>query len=152
MGLNARIFKFFLSLDALQREGSCTMTIVKQGLSLTILQTRHLRSHDKPGSAHHILGRAQIADDRPLPRGVRRGAEAMLPGIAIAARRPASLAAVHSATLAAVDRRGAARLARAGARAAAWGGGEDFGLHGVFSVRLRGPDCLAQKAEQIKNN
>ena len=79
------------------------MTIVKQGLSLTILQTRPLRSHDKPGSAHHILGRAQIADDRPLPRGVRRGAKAMLPGIAIAARCAAALATVHPASGAAVD-------------------------------------------------
>ncbi len=77
------------------------MAIVKQGLSLTKLQARLLRTQDQPGSAHHILRRAQIADDRPLPRGVRRGTIAMLPGIAIAASRTAAPAAVHPASRAA---------------------------------------------------
>jgi len=52
----------------------------------------------------------------------------MLPGIAVAARRTAALAAVHAAALVAVNGGGAAWLTGAGARAAAWGGGEDFGL------------------------
>jgi hypothetical protein len=59
--------------------------------------------------------------------------DAMLPGITIAARRAAALAAMHAAALTAGDRGGAARRTGAGAGAAAWGGSQDGGLHGAAS-------------------
>lgn len=82
------------------------------------------------GGAQDDAGFTDIAGHRPEPGGM----SAMLPGIAIAARSPAALAAMHPTAPVPVHRRRAARPARTGARAAAGRGGEDGGLHG----RLRG--------------
>ncbi len=78
------------------------------------------------GVLHVQAGQPDIAGDVLHP-----GAEgAVLPAIAIAARRTAALAAMHPASRAAVNRGGAAGLTRASAGTAAWGVGEDVGLHG----------------------
>ena len=96
-------------------------------------------------------GGAQIADDLPFPFAV----QAVLPGIAVAARRAASFAAVHPAAAMAVDRRRAARRAGPGSCAAAWGVGEDVGLSGAVRLRLHVfaspgfPLCEAAKPASI---
>lgn len=59
----------------------------------------------------------------------------MFPGIAIATRRTAALAAVHAAALFAADGGGEAGCSGSRARAAAGGVGEDVGLH-ALSARL----------------
>lgn len=61
----------------------------------------------------------------------------MPPGIAIAARCAAAFAAMHPAAAMTVDRRRAAGRTRTGARAAAWGAGEDIGLHGLAGSIFR---------------
>ena len=81
------------------------------------------------GVLHDQAGQAQVAGDVLH----FRGEGAMLPGVAVAARRAAALAAMHPAPRAAPHRRGAARRAIAGAGPcpAARRLGEDFRLHGV---------------------
>ena len=82
---------------------------------------REARLIREPGGSVGVLhdheGDPQIASDLLHPGGEG----AMLPGVAITARRAAALAAVHPAACAAPDRRGAAGLPTpgAGARAAA---------------------------------
>ena len=107
---------------------------------------RHFRVHgvvcpffifspSQPGVREHVSRRgrprrAQIAGDLPDPGGV----DAVLPGVAIAARRAAAPAAMHPAPRAPTHGRRSARCAGAGARAAAWGVRQYFGLWG----RVRG--------------
>jgi len=62
----------------------------------------------------------------------------MLPGIAIATRRTAALAAVHAAAVPAFDDVGAAWRTGAGAGPAAGRAGEGFGLRGWDRGH---PDC-----------
>lgn len=82
-------------------------------------------SFDPPGKGGRV-GRRHIADDRPDPGRI----PAMLPRIAIAARRAAALAAVHAASRIALHGGRAAGIAGPAARAAARRSGQDFGLCG----------------------
>ena len=137
MRLLVRIF-YFCGRYVRQRHRRGRMAMQKQGFRLTGIPARFLRSRDQSGCAEHLFGSAQIADDRSLPGDVARRAQAMLPGIAVSARRAAALAAVHPAAGAVVDGRGTAWRAGAGAGSAAQGAGEDLRFHGVFSIRGRG--------------
>ena len=78
------------------------------------------------GVLHDQAGQPQIAGDVLYPGGEG----AMLPGVAIATRRAASLASMHPAARTAPDGGGSAGCAalRAGAGAAAERIREDFGL------------------------
>ncbi|KRB81174.1 hypothetical protein ASE00_14280 [Sphingomonas sp. Root710] len=80
------------------------------------------RHHHKQARA----GGAHIAGDR----ADGRGAEAMLPGIAIAARRAAAPPAMHAAAMRPADRGRLTGRPAARARAAAGRGGENGGLPG----------------------
>ena len=88
---------------------------------------RAVAQPDAPaGLPDHEAGHADVARKGLHPPGTG----AMLPAIAIAARRAAALAAMHPAPLFAADGGGEAGRPGASACAAAGGRGEDFGLHG----------------------
>lgn len=92
------------------------------GFPARLVQPQHgVGEGDEPGTLPHIAGDGAEAF----------GAGAMPPGIAIAARCAAALAAMHPAAAMTVDRRRAAGRTRTGARAAAWGAGENVRLHGL---------------------
>jgi len=87
----------------------------------TAIAARGAGAAGEPGRGEKAAAGADIGGD-----GAKAGrAAAMLPAIAIAARRAAALAARHPAPRPAVDRGRAASVPRAGARAAAGRGGED---------------------------
>ena len=121
---------------------------------------RAIGQPDRPaGVLHHEAGDPDIAGDRlHLP-----GEGAMLPAVAIAARRAAPLAAMHPAARAAMDRRRAARRPGPGARSAARRAGQDFRLEGGVRRHLHcdrsgaseptdaQPVRLAERARKRKN-
>ena len=133
MGLNAQIDRGGGSsplLSPARDERTCEARRgqpIKRGRA-----ARAIRQPDgSVGVLHYHGGDPQVAGDVLHPAA----AGAMLPGIAIAARRAASLAAMHAAALAAADRRGAAggTAPGAGAGAAAGGAGQFVRLPGVVS-------------------
>lgn len=96
--------------------------------SIFLLRRHLFTPGERPHQPRHRRrpGRAQIADDLAHPRR----AQAVLPRIAIATRRPAAPAAMHAAAMTAMDGGRPARRTGPGARAAARGGGEDAGFAG----------------------
>jgi hypothetical protein len=89
------------------------------------LPPRFFKPHQHGDMRGEVARLAHIAGHRPE----LRGAGAMLPGVAIAARSAAAPAAVHPAARLVVDRGRTAGRTAAGTSAAARGAGEDVGLH-----------------------
>ena len=96
------------------------------------------------GVLHHHRGDPDVTGDVLHPSGEG----AMLPGIEIAARRTAPLAAVHAAARPPVDGRRATGRAGAGLRAAARGIGKNCGLAGGRpGLHVRAPKRPGRLAE-----
>lgn len=77
----------------------------------------------------------------------------MLPGIPIAARRPAALAAMHPAAGVALHGGGAAGMPGAGAGAAAWGGGlggEGALMHGFVPASIANQRVSSERNHTLK--